>query len=70
MSDSLNTIGLVIGLLLTLKKIADMERFYEARLLLITVVLSLFAIFFFLGYVLHVGDWRYNTCVPPFDTQY
>ena len=61
MSD-LNTIALFFGVLLTVKKVADMDRFYEFRLVLLIAFLCVFAFFFFFGFLFANLHWA--TCMP------
>jgi len=70
MSDAINTIALVFGLLLVLKKVADMERFYGLRLFLLTGVLCTFTIFLFLSVFAGFFHPGLSHCMPDINTEY
>jgi hypothetical protein len=70
MSDALNALALAFGLLLVLKKVADMDRFYYLRLFLIIAVLSYITILFFGGCLLLVGGSGLSNCMPTVDQQF
>ena len=61
MSDVLNDIALAFGVLLVLKKVAEMERYHNERVMVITVVLCIFVLVFFVGFTL--GNLGYYDCV-------
>jgi hypothetical protein len=60
MSDAVNTIALVFGVLLLLKKVVNMDRFHYLRVFLITVTISCLLLYLFLWYSLG-GDFD---CLP------
>ena len=65
MFSNLNFVDYVIivsGALLCLKRIADMQRYHRVRVVLLTSILSLIPILFFLGYILTSGSY---ICTPP-----
>ena len=62
MCNDLNTIALFFGALLTVKKVADMNRFYELRLFLLVAVLCVVAFVFFLGFLFN--SLYGATCMP------
>lgn len=62
MCNDLNTIALFFGALLTVKKVADMDRFYDLRLFLLIGVLCVVALFFFFGFVF--ANLYGVTCMP------
>lgn len=50
LSNPVDVVALLIGAVLLLKKIADMERYHELRVIVLTSILSFIAILLFLGY--------------------
>ena len=62
MCNDLNTIALFFGALLTVKKVADMDRFYEFRLFLLIAFLCVLAFFFFFGFLF--ANLYGSTCMP------
>jgi hypothetical protein len=65
MFSSANYADLVIiisGVLLCLKRIAEMERYHTLRVVVITAILSYFVILFFVGYGLTLGHPRQWDC--------
>jgi len=50
LSDAVHVVSLLVGLILLLKRVADMDRYYTKRLLILTTVLSSFVIWFVLAY--------------------
>ena len=50
MSDVLNEIALAFGVLLVLKKVAEMERYHNERVMVITVVLCILVLLFFVRF--------------------
>jgi len=62
MCNDLNTVALFFGVLLTVKKVADMDRFYKLRLFLLIAVLCLFAFVFFFDFVF--ANLYGTTCMP------
>jgi len=63
MSD-LNTIALGFGVLLTLKKVADLERCYYLRLFVIITVLCSLTILLFLGHIIRLAASDLSNCTP------
>ena len=58
-SQLLQTAMLIFGVLWTLKKVADMERYHTLRVFVLTLFLSCTVLWFFVSYVLPVVN-------PPF----
>ena len=54
---------IICGALVCLKRIADMDRYHELRVLVLTALLSAVAILFFLGYGLTLGNPVLYDCV-------
>ena len=50
------------GALVCLKRIAEMQRYHELRIVLLTSIFSVIVILFFLGYGLTFGNLG---CTPP-----
>lgn len=69
MPSSLNPFDLgdyfviTVGVLLLFKKIADMEKYHWARVVFLTLILSWFAVMFFIGVSLRPT----HSCVIEFD---
>ncbi len=63
LSETGHLVVVIFGVLLTLKKIADMERHYYLRLFGLIAFLSFFAIYFFLRYGFMLN--QYNCCMLP-----
>ena len=57
---------ITVGVLLLFKKIADMEKYHWARVVFLTLILSWFAVMFFVGTAL--GPPRFD-CVVTFNEQ-
>jgi hypothetical protein len=53
---------IISGALVCLKKIAEMDRYHELRVLVLTAILSAVAILFFLGYGLTLGNPVFYDC--------
>jgi hypothetical protein len=50
LSNPGDVVALLVGAVLLLKKIADVERYHDLRVILLTSILSFIAILFFLVY--------------------
>lgn len=64
MFSNLNFLDYVIilsGALVCLKRIAEMQRYHELRVVILTSILSFFVVLFFLAYGVTVVD----SCNPP-----
>ena len=48
-SDLGDYVVITVGVLLVFKKIADMEKYHWARVVFLTLILSWFAVMFFIG---------------------
>jgi len=59
-SDAIEVLVLLIGVILVIKRLADMDKYYEVRLIVISLILSGIAILFFIGYGLGAAG-RFNT---------
>jgi hypothetical protein len=70
MSNPLNVVAILFGVLLVLKKIADMERFFSFRMFLIIAVLCFATIVLFLGYVLELLSPGLRNCMPDIQQQF
>ena len=55
-TDALEFITIGLAVLFLLKRLADMDRHHEVRLFVITLILSLTALIFFIGYGLSLAD--------------
>ena len=55
-TDTLEFLMAGLTVIFLLKRLADMDRFHEFRLFVITLILSLTAIIFFIGYGLSFAD--------------
>jgi hypothetical protein len=67
MFSNLNFFDYVIiisGALVCLKRVAEMQRYHELRVVILTAILSFIAIFFFLGHLFTQGSY---ICIPPID---
>jgi hypothetical protein len=65
MFSNLNFLDYVIilsGALVCLKRIAEMQRYHELRVVILTSILSVFVILFFIGFGLTFGN---PGCNPP-----
>ena len=65
MFSNLNFLDYVIilsGLLLCLKRVAQMERYHLVRVVVLTSILSFFVILFFIGYGLSCGNPLQSNC--------
>lgn len=52
---------IISGALLCLKRVAEMQRYHKLRVVILTSILSFFAIVFFLGRLFTVGTY---ICTP------
>jgi hypothetical protein len=50
------------GTLLCLKRVAEMERYHDLRVVVLTTILSSFVILFFLGYGFTLGNPPLDDC--------
>ena len=66
-SDLGDYLVITVGVLLLFKKIADMEKYHWARVVFLTLILSWFAVMFFVGVTLPPAS-TYD-CVVEFDEQ-
>lgn len=66
-SQVLETLVLLLGGVLLFKKFAEMSRFHELRVFILTTLLSLIVIYLFLGSPL--GDPIRTDCEPEFFSQ-
>ena len=51
-SEFMEIVALVIGVLLLLKRVAEMDRYQTLRVVVLTLILSCFAVYFLVGFVL------------------
>ena len=69
MFQSLNFFDYVIllsGALLCFKRVAQMERYHDLRVVILTTILSFIVFFFFLAYCLSFANpFYYNECPSP-----
>ncbi len=56
LSDPIDVVILLLGLVLLLKRVADMERYHAMRVAVLTTILSCVAIYFFLVYGMSLGN--------------
>lgn len=49
-----------LGVIFLLKRLADMDRYVEFRLFLVTLILSLAVSLLFIGYAFSLADWYYK----------
>lgn len=54
------------GVLLCFKRVAEMQRYHTLRVVVLTSVLSVFVILFFLGYGLRLGSSGLSGCMIEF----
>ena len=67
MLAALDTIVVVLGVVLLLKRVADMENYHIARVAVLTVVLSYCAIVLLCGLAVTFGGFGPQPCVIEFD---
>jgi uncharacterized membrane protein YesL len=68
MFSSLNFVDYIIlisGGILCLKRVAQMERYHNLRVVVLTTILSFIVFFFFLAYGVTFGDPIYYDCPSP-----
>ena len=56
---------LISGGLLCLKRVAQMERYHNVEVVVLTTILSFIVFFFFLTYCVTFGDPIYQDCPSP-----
>lgn len=66
-SETLETVVLVVGVILLLKRVADMENYHIARVAVLTVILSYCAIVLGCGLSVTYGGFGPHSCMPEFD---
>jgi hypothetical protein len=54
------------GVLLCLKRVAEMERYHMLRVVVLTSILSCFVVIFFLAYGFTLGNPGYHGCMIEF----
>ena len=60
----LDVLALLMGVILLLKRVADMDRYHTLRVILLTSILSFLVILFFLGYGFTLGNPnKFNDCI-------
>jgi len=52
----------IVGILLSVKKVAEMDRYHMLRVVVVTSILSFFVILFFLAYGFTLGNPIQFTC--------
>ena len=67
MTEAVHFFLLVLGVVLSLKKVAEMDRYDNLRIFVFTTILSLLVIYFFLEYGFTLGNSRFSQCVINFD---
>lgn len=63
----LDGIALAVGALWVIKKFIDLDRFHELKVLVLTMVLSCFVVYFFVVYGFTFGDpdrYAVHDCQP------
>ena len=66
-NDLTNYLLFALGAILSLKRVAEMERYHRLRVVLLTSILSCFVAYFFLMFSFTLGDpWAYD-CMLEFD---
>ena len=63
--DVIHTFILVGGAILLLRKIAEMDGHHALRVLILTTILSVPVLLFFIGYGLTLGNPHSYSCVTP-----
>jgi hypothetical protein len=61
-SDVIEFLMIGAGAILLFKQLADIDRSYEFKLFVITLILSLAVTLFFIGYGLILADWNNVEC--------
>ena len=60
-SDPGNFVALLIGVVILVKKLAEMDRYFELRVLILTLLFGCFVLYFYFTYSV---DPAYYDCVP------
>jgi hypothetical protein len=66
-SDALEFLVVSIGVLFLLKRVAEMDRFHKVRVVVLTLILSWFAVMFCFGYGLELGSSGLSNCIVEFE---
>lgn len=63
-SDPVQLVLLLIGFVLLLKRLADMDRYHNLRVVVLTTILSCIVIYFFFEYGFTLGNpMEYSDCI-------
>ena len=62
-ADYADLLIIVSGVLLCLKRVAEMERYHTLRVVVLTSILSFFVVLFFVGYCFTLGSPPFYDCV-------
>lgn len=63
LSEGVQSVAFVVGVILLLKKIAEMDSWHGVRVFVLTVVLTFVVVCFFLIYGFTSGNPNYYHCV-------
>lgn len=66
-TDVLDAVVISIGVILLLKKIADMDRYHWARVVILTLILSWIVILLFVAY--GIDNNSYGGCIVEFEPE-
>ena len=65
--DPVHFVTFLFGVILLLKRVAEMDRYHKLRVIVLTSILSCIAIYFFLAYGFTLGSPRPFDCHISFE---